>query len=66
MQIRVNGEMREVPAGITVATLLETLQLGRFPCAVERNQQVVPREAQDRTPLEEGDRLEIVTFVGGG
>ena len=66
MEVIVNGDSREVPSGLTVRTLLDYLGLTEGPVAVERNQTVVPRAEHDRTLLAEGDRLEIVHFVGGG
>lgn len=65
ISITVNGEARQVPAGTTVAGLIATLGLtGKV--AVERNLDVVPRADHAATTLAAGDRLEIVTFVGGG
>ena len=66
MQVVVNGEPREVPAGATVETLLAALGLAGRPVAVERNREIVPRSVHGATPLAEGDRVEIVTMVGGG
>jgi thiamine biosynthesis protein ThiS len=66
VRVEVNGEPREVPAGCTVAGLLELLELARGPVAVERNLELVPRTRQAETVLEAGDRLEVVTLVGGG
>ena len=64
--ILVNGEPREVPAGTSVAELLRDLDLASARVAVERNGRIVLREEHERTRLAEGDRLEIVTLVGGG
>ena len=66
MQVRVNGESREVPAGTTVARLIELLDLAEGPVAVERNGEVVTRARHVDTEVREGDVLEIVHFVGGG
>ena len=66
MQITVNGELREVPGGITVRGLIEILGLTAGPVAVERNREVVPRAEHLSTELAAGDVLEIVLFVGGG
>lgn len=66
MQIMLNGEAREVPEGLTVRTLVEHLGLTEGPVAVERNREVVPRAEHASTPLNAGDALEIVHFVGGG
>ncbi len=62
----VNGVERELEAGATVATLVRVLELGPGRVAVERNGRLVPRVEHERTPLAEGDRLEVVTLVGGG
>jgi sulfur carrier protein len=66
MQIEVNGERRDVPAGITVAALLAELGVAGGPVAVERNRAIVPRAEHASTALRDGDRLEVVQFVGGG
>lgn len=66
MQIQVNGEAREVPDVFTVAELLVQLKLQPRYLAVERNLILIPREEHANCRLEEGDRLEIVTLVGGG
>jgi thiamine biosynthesis protein ThiS len=66
VQIVVNGQPREAPPGATVASLLETLGLDPRQLAVERNLELVPRGEHARTELAPGDRLEIVTLVGGG
>lgn len=66
MNIEVNGEARDVPAGTTVRALLETLGLGDTLVAVERNREIIPRARHTETEVAEGDRLEIVHFVGGG
>lgn len=66
IDIAVNGEAQQVPAGTTVADLIEELGFAGRPVAVERNREVVPRKNHADTALESGDRLELVTFVGGG
>jgi sulfur carrier protein len=66
MRVQVNGESREVDPGSTLGVLLQQLGLSARPVAVERNAQIVPRAAHHDTVLAEGDRLEIVQFVGGG
>lgn len=66
MQVWVNGEAREVPEGITLSSLLESLQVGGPGVAVEVNAEVVRRARHPEHPLHAGDRVEIVTFVGGG
>lgn len=66
MQIVVNGETREVPENLTVATLVEHLSLPNERTAIERNREVVRRADWPNTQLGDGDRIEIVHFVGGG
>lgn len=66
MHITVNGEPRDVGAGMTVAQLLDELKLPTKYFAVEVNLQVIPRRDHSQHRLSEGDRLEIVTLVGGG
>jgi len=66
MQITVNGELRNVSERLTVADLLAQLDLTPARVAVEVNEEVVSRDAYSRDTLAEGDRVEIVHFVGGG
>lgn len=64
--IKLNGEERELAEGTTVASLLEELGLKPELLAVERNRDIVPKEAYEDTLLKEGDDVEVVSFVGGG
>ena len=66
MEILVNGQVRQVCEGTTVAELLNELGLAGRYVAVELNLQVVPRARHAEHRLAGGDRLEIVTLVGGG
>jgi thiamine biosynthesis protein ThiS len=66
MNIRVNGEEREIADGLSLARLLEELQIRAGRVVVELNRNIVSREAHGSTLLKEGDTLEIVHFVGGG
>ncbi len=66
MQISINGEPSEVSDGLTVSDLLQQLDIRSKFCAVERNRELVPRKQHAECVLTEGDRLEIVTLVGGG
>jgi sulfur carrier protein len=66
VQISVNGQPRRVSDGATIAQLLEELGLAAKYVAVEVNLQLVPRGRHAEHRLSEGDRLEIVTLVGGG
>ncbi len=66
MQIVVNGSPQELDTNASVAQLLDRLKLAPIRVAVELNEELVPRKDFARTQLSAGDRLEIVTFVGGG
>ena len=66
IDVVINGETRTVAQGTTVAALVEQLGLGARRVAVERNREVVPRARHATTVLAAGDRVEVVTFVGGG
>lgn len=66
LQVTVNGEIRSLDDGMTVFSLLEHLELNARKVAVERNLAIVPKSAYAETALMDGDRLEIVAFVGGG
>jgi thiazole synthase len=66
LSIRVNGEHRRVRDGLTIAELALELGLEPTKVAVERNLEVVPRSTLTQVRVEDGDELEIVTFVGGG
>jgi thiazole synthase len=66
LRITVNGEPRSAPAGTTVAALIVELGMEATRVAVERNQDVVPRRTWAEAVLGDGDKVEIVAFVGGG
>ena len=66
MQIVVNGQTREIDSHTSVARLLDELNLTGKPVAVEVNLDIVPHARHADHILAEGDRLEIVTLVGGG
>jgi thiamine biosynthesis protein ThiS len=66
IQIFVNGAAQTLAAGLSVDDLLGTLGLDPAQVAVERNGEIVPRRQRATTTLGNGDRLELVTFVGGG
>ena len=66
LTLTVNGEARSVPKGATVQSLLDGLSLPAKKVAIERNLAIVPKSLFAQTALAEGDRIEIVTFVGGG
>ncbi|WGM48651.1 hypothetical protein KOAAANKH_03557 [Brevundimonas sp. NIBR10] len=65
MRVQVNGDTLDVAAG-TILGLVEELSLDPRKVAVERNLEIVPRSLHGSTALAEGDRIELVVFVGGG
>ncbi|HWC64155.1 MAG TPA: sulfur carrier protein ThiS, partial [Rhizomicrobium sp.] len=66
LNVTLNGEARNVGAGLTVKSLLTSLGLDPAKIAVERNLEIVPRSTYDQVRVLEGDRYEIVHFIGGG
>jgi thiamine biosynthesis protein ThiS len=66
IQILVNGEKRDVPAGLGVTGLLSHLGLPAARVAIERNLEILPRSQWISTAVQPGDRFEIVHLVGGG
>jgi len=66
VSIVLNGERRRVAAGLSVAGLLRGLELEPGIVVVERNREILSRDAIGATAVEDGDRIELVHFVGGG
>jgi thiamine biosynthesis protein ThiS len=66
MNLFLNGEPASAPDAVTVEEFLRQLGLPEKGVAVERNREIVPKSLYGTTRLAEGDRLEIVQFVGGG
>jgi sulfur carrier protein len=66
MQIQVNGELRGCPNGATVADLLRDLAITTERVAVELNLEILDRQHFEQRRLKEGDRVEILSFIGGG
>ena len=66
VRLVVNGEERCVHDVVTLADLISVLGFGSAKVAVELNKEVVPRDRHAETHLSDGDRLEIVSLVGGG
>ena len=66
MDITVNGEQRSAASGTTVRQLLDELQIPQTRVAVEINLEIAPKATYDQRTLQNGDRIEIVHFVGGG
>ncbi len=66
VKVEINGQARDVPAGLTVAGLLAHLGITADRVAIERNLEILPRARWDDTSVQPGDRFEVVHFVGGG
>jgi len=66
MKLQINGEVRDFTPPLSLISLIEQLGMKQDRVAVELNRNILPREQWAETPLGEGDRLEIVHFVGGG
>ncbi len=64
--VRLNGDDRQVPAGLSVRALLESLDLKPDMIVVEKNRDILKRDAYAEVEVSEGDVLELVHFVGGG
>ena len=65
MQVKVNGESRDLPDGETVRAVIVRYNLTPEKVAIELNRRLLRGDKYD-TPLKQGDEVEIVTFVGGG
>ena len=66
ISVVLNGGKREVPESLTLKELLRFLNLKEERVAIERNREIIKREAWEQVRVEPGDQLEIVQFVGGG
>ena len=66
IELVINGEARRFPAPLTLAQLIESLDLAGKRVAIEKNGEIVPRSQHADTGLANGDRMEIVVAVGGG
>lgn len=66
ISVTVNGELRRVAAGASIANMLRGLGIDPAKVAVERNLAIVPKSTLEDVPVADGDRFEIVHFVGGG
>ncbi len=64
--LQVNGTSREIPPGSNVENLITSMQLNGKRYAIELNGEIVPKSAHAATPLNHGDKLEVVIAVGGG
>lgn len=66
MIITINGEKKEFPEKLSFSELLSGLGVDARKVAVERNLQIVPRTTYAQTPVNDGDEIEIIKFIGGG
>ena len=66
MQITLNGQPETLDSAMTLGRLLTHLKLEPIRVAVEINEDLIPRRTFAKTVLREGDRIEVVTLVGGG
>ena len=66
MELIINGTARQCAEGISVKQLMEELKLSSAGVAIERNLEIVPRSQYGDVRLNEGDAIEIVSFIGGG
>lgn len=66
MQIRLNGEARNLDKGVPISVLLDELGLDRDRVAVELNRRILKRAEFEDVTVDDGDEVEVVTFVGGG
>jgi len=66
MQVTINGQARTFEQPLTIAELLAQLEVHPLRVAIEVNEQLVRRADFAATRIQEGDRIEVVTFVGGG
>ena len=66
MKLLLNGEERDIAGIVNIADLVAALGLDARKVAVERNLEIAPRSTYADTALADGDRIEIVTFIGGG
>jgi thiamine biosynthesis protein ThiS len=66
MKITINGELREIPDGLSVEALLRHLEMTAERVAIERNLDILPRAKWQETAVQADDRFEIVHLVGGG
>lgn len=66
MQITLNGKPYTLEQPVNLAGLSQILKLEKTQVAIELNREIIPRSLYSETMLDEGDEIEIVTFIGGG
>lgn len=66
MAIIINGQQYDDLSGLSLLELLDKLRLSSDKIAIELNREIVPKSLYGNTVLQDGDKLEIITFIGGG
>ena len=66
VKILINGEEKDLPGSISVSDLLDRFELPSHRVAIELNKNVIRKVDWSETPVNDGDRIEVVHFVGGG
>lgn len=66
MNVVLNGEEKEIQSGMTVEELLDQLKISKERVAIEINMNIIPKGGFAEVALKDGDKIEIVSFVGGG
>jgi len=66
MKISINGQMIDIPDSASVKSLLDTLKLKPETVAVEINLEIIPKKEYNNYTVKEGDKVEIISYVGGG
>ncbi len=66
LNITVNGKALEAPEGASVTDVVLSLKADPAKVVVERNREIVPKDAFGTTPVADGDEIEVIQFVGGG
>lgn len=66
LHVSVNGSLMEIVEGTTVSDLLKILEIGNVPVAVEQNLEIVSKSDYSTRTINQGDKIEVVHFVGGG
>lgn len=64
--MKINGVQREYSGGLTISQMLKEEGFQKERVAVERNEEIIPKEAYDTTKLQDADVVEVVSFMGGG
>ena len=66
MNVIINGNREDIPDGLTISDLVKSYNLAPSRIAIELNLKILPKRSYDITEIKDGDKIEIVHFVGGG